>query len=123
MALASLAIFTSHDVNDRYGYYTSPVNAFTKIAILNTVPCFAGHCDWRMPNVNELLTLVIYGTNNPGIDPVFHNGVDSFTNDTYFSSTPALSGSGAVWSVGFGNGGGGASQSQNNNAVRAVRGP
>jgi hypothetical protein len=32
---------------------------------------FAGHTDWRLPNVNELHTLVDYGRVYPAMDPVF----------------------------------------------------
>jgi hypothetical protein len=41
-----------------------------KIATLNTTPCFAGHCDWRLPNVIELQSLSDYGTAN-AIVPAF----------------------------------------------------
>jgi len=32
---------------------------------------FAGHDDWRLPNVRELQSIVDYGRFNPSIDPVF----------------------------------------------------
>jgi hypothetical protein len=48
-----------HDWDDRYGF-DDAVSA--KLPALNTPPCFAGHCDWRIPNVNELQTLLDYGT-------------------------------------------------------------
>jgi len=78
-------------------------NAFlVKIAALNTVPCFAGQCDWRLPNINELQTLVDYGRVAPAIDPKFNNGVDSFTQSSfYWSSTTYQSNPFLAWSVYF----------------------
>jgi hypothetical protein len=47
-------------------------NAFAvKIAALNTPPCFTGHCDWRLPNVTELLSLAVYDGSVPAIAPEF----------------------------------------------------
>jgi hypothetical protein len=31
-----------------------------KIAVVNTTPCFAGQCEWRLPNVTELQSLAAY---------------------------------------------------------------
>lgn len=90
---------TIHNVNDFYTW----ANAFlVKIAALNTVPCFANHCDWRLPNVNELQTLADYGRLGPAIDPVFNNGVDSFTQSSdYSSSTTYQYDPSGAWFVGF----------------------
>lgn len=47
--------------------------AFAKIAALNAT-AFAGHTDWRLPNVIELQSLADYGAPIPNVPPVFHTG-------------------------------------------------
>ncbi|HXQ24125.1 MAG TPA: DUF1566 domain-containing protein, partial [Candidatus Acidoferrales bacterium] len=60
-----------HDWTNTYTWY----DAFNvKIAALNTPPCFADHCDWRLPNRRELDSLVDTGRAPPAIDPVFNAG-------------------------------------------------
>ena len=86
-----------HDKDNPYNWD----NAFlVKIAALNTAPCFAGFCDWRLPKLNELQTLLDYGRFNAAgdrsIDPVFNNNVDSFTGSVYWSSTTYQSFAGAA---------------------------
>jgi hypothetical protein len=74
---------TIHNVNSTYTWD----QAFQKIADLNTAT-FAGHNDWRLPNINELQTLLDYGRVFPAINPVFNNNIDSFTQrDNYWTST------------------------------------
>ena len=88
---------TIHDKDNVYTW----AQAFQKVADLNTAN-FAGHNDWRLPNVNELQTLADYGRLSPAIDPVFNNGVDSFTQlSDYLSSTTFAFFTSYAWAVGF----------------------
>jgi hypothetical protein len=34
--------------------------------------CFAGHCDWRIPNYKELVSIVNLEVFSPSVDPAFH---------------------------------------------------
>lgn len=58
-----------HDVNNTYTWS----DAFNvKIAQLSPPTCFAGYCDWRLPNRRELESLVDAGRVAPAIDPLFN---------------------------------------------------
>jgi len=59
-------IKTEDNVNDTFTWSNCirplcPPNgtAFEYIVMLNTEPCFAGHCDWRLPEVAELETILV----------------------------------------------------------------
>ena len=108
-----------HDKDYTYSW----ANAFAvKIAALNSAN-FAGHNDWRLPNINELQTLANYGTFNPAIDPAFNNGVDSFTQSSvYWSSTTVAGFPSRASFVNFFNGFVSPNFKSNVFFVRAVRG-
>jgi hypothetical protein len=46
---------------------------FQWVAALNTPPCFARHCDWRIPNVRELQSIVDYQVYLPPVAAAFNN--------------------------------------------------
>lgn len=50
---------------------TAVTTIFEWVAALNAAG-FAGHTDWRIPNVRELHSVVHYDRFNPSIDPAFH---------------------------------------------------
>lgn len=60
----------------------------------------AEHDDWRLPNVNELQSLVDYSTSLPAIDSTAFPDTD--TNEAYYwSSTHELGASGDGWPINF----------------------
>lgn len=94
-----------HCVNNTYTWAT----AFTGfIDVLNDVAgggasCFAGHCDWRLPNVKELQSIVNYENVNPAVSPAFNdcaNGSCTAASWYWASSSFAFDLAGA-WYVNF----------------------
>jgi uncharacterized protein DUF1566 len=116
-----------HCVDDTYTW----ADAFTGfIAVLNTVPCFAGHCDWRLPNIKELESIVNHGTVLPAVSGAFNdtNG-PSGANGSYTKSSLYWTASSwvfdpmAAWDINFASGASGASgKISHSSFVRAVRG-
>lgn len=128
-----------------YGAIYEGRDAWQKIAQLNTTQ-FAGYGDWRLPNINELLTLVNYGSGRggndylpPGTFAVFNEGCTfgctvktcSCTNPArYWSSTtyhyrstgPLTPTTAETWVVDFWDGRTAWSTKTFTAAIRAVRG-
>ena len=61
-------------------------DALDYVAALNAMD-FAGHNDWRLPNIKELLSIVDYGRSNPAIDPIFGPTAGGSNRAAYWSST------------------------------------
>ena len=118
-----------HDKDDFYLW----LDAFAvKIATLNTVPCFAGHCDWRVPNLKELQSIANYEVPSPGpsigtefntaCTPDCTSDACSCTNsDLYWTSTTYVGSPDFAWYVYFLDGNVLANQKTNGGYVRAVR--
>jgi hypothetical protein len=133
-----------HDKDNTYTWgttsepYTMDGTMVTEfLATLNTEPCFAGHCDWRIPNVKELQSLVDYEVASPGptVNPAFDNaaGCPGCTDVTLAScsctaSYPAWSSTttrgypASAWDVTFGYGYVSTNLKNIGYVVRAVRG-
>ena len=100
-------------IHDRDDLYTWGEAFAIKVATLNSTN-FAGHNDWRLPNINELQSLANYGvaTVNLAVDTPFNTGCTGIcsicsctkTNAFYWSSTTYETASGAAWGVFFGDG-------------------
>ena len=79
----------------------------------------AGHSDWRLPDRNELQSLVDYSRNNLAIDPEAFPGTRS---SSYWSSTTYAGDNGDAWLVDFYYGNVYGSYKGSHNYARAVRG-
>jgi cysteine-rich repeat protein len=121
-----------HDKNNDYTWSTGTNNpdgtAFTVfLAALNAgmwlgtedrPACFAGHCDWRLPSVSELKSIVDCSHGAPCVAPIF--GPTKWFS--YWSSLSLAFDPSAAWDVHFFDGNVYADFKRNSYNVRAVRG-
>lgn len=78
----------------------------------------AGHKDWRLPTIKELIALVEYGKHNPSIDEtVFPITVSRL----YWSSTAYTDSAAFAWIIDFYSGGGKPVGKSSRYYTRAVR--
>jgi len=101
------------------------------LAALNTPPCFAGSCDWRIPNRMELESIENLGALNPSTFAVFNSGCTAGCTVTtcsctvsgyYWTSSSYESDPSFAWTPSFYNGGVSDDYKENYEYVRAVRG-
>lgn len=79
----------------------------------------AGHTDWRLPNVRELMSLVDHSSAAPALAPVFGDAPLAFWSSTSATASPT-----SAWYVGFQSGSNGivgSTSKTQNYLVRAVR--
>ena len=126
-----------HDWDNAYSWSTgSPWNfdgtaATVFLATLNTVPCFAGFCDWRLPTRFELETILDLGNALPAVPAVFNTNCTagctvttcSCTRSSYYwSSSTSPNDPSYAWFVNFSGGYVYYDGKTNGYYVRAVRG-
>ncbi len=117
-------------IHDQDTLYTWGSSFIGYVAALNGAN-FAGHNDWRMPNVKELQSIVNYGNNIPAVSLAFNSGCTpgctvlncscTTNSNSYWSATTYVAGASA-WTVNFKYGYIDAGSKANGYYVRAVRG-
>jgi hypothetical protein len=117
-------------IHDVFNMYTWDEAFAVHVAGLNAAS-FAGHTDWRVPNLKELHIIADYETFSPLVDPVFNTGCVSGCTVTtcsctwstfYWSSSSHAAFPDRAWVVNFGSGSVSNGFKSGSFRVRAVRG-
>jgi hypothetical protein len=93
--------------------------ALQQPSAVNNSGGFAGHTDWRLPNINELISIVEEQCDDPAINL---NRFPNSPSDYVWSGSPDASSSEEAWFLHFGSGSASLFDRSNSNAVRLVRG-
>ena len=107
-------------------YDNNPATTGDTVASLNWTQAISycnnltdlGHDDWRLPNVNELVSITDDTTSSPAINGAFEHTRNSY----YWSATTYAADTAAVWLVNFYSGNVVASYKSHTDYVRCVRG-
>lgn len=120
---------TVHDMDTLYswsaggdGFAAADGTALTSfLATMNSGICFAGQCDWRLPTIYELQTILLEApcTTSPCIDEAVFGPTAA---DYYWSATTVATDPTSAWNVFFNPGYVGYSPTGFIGYVRAVRG-
>ena len=78
---------------------------------------FAGYRDWRLPSIDELLSI----TDDTRYKPAIRSGFENVVSDDYWSSSSNVDYSGVAWHVYFRDGRADTDAKCNNDYVRCVR--
>ncbi len=118
---------SAHDVGNTYTWD----QAFSgHAATLNTMS-FAGHTDWRVPNVRELQSIANYQNFNPAVSPAFNTSCTASctvltcsctASSSYWSSSSYAGNPALAWFVGSARGNVDVDFTSRFGAVRGVRG-
>ena len=84
---------------------------------------YAGHRDWRIPNVKELQTIVDYSNSDPAVARNFPGATEIGALNGYWTSTPFQPDETYAWYIDFGGGDVTPAFKTDLKAVRVVRGP
>jgi hypothetical protein len=100
-----------HDKNNRYRWSGSGETIWDWLEDINSEngKGFAGHSDWRIPNIRELQSIIDYGQDGLNVDPVFNTnctpGTDVLSGSCVgfhsWSSTTVAHDPSRAWTVDF----------------------
>ncbi|WP_293675328.1 DUF1566 domain-containing protein [Thiolapillus sp.] len=82
---------------------------------------YAGYSDWRLPNKNELSSILERRCSGPAINATVFPGIPHSYSFYFWSSSPYAHGSGNAWLVDFGDGGNYRAYRYDSRHVRLVR--
>ena len=110
-----------HDKDDRYSWSSGDGKAdgtvFTSFLQALNGACFAGYCDWRLPTLTELQTILMGQYPQGGVDPVLGPLGDYYWSATTETGVPDL-----AWVLSFQDGSRATAAMDGTFDVRAVRG-